>query len=940
MRNLYETLSSTRLCLTAVATGASFACLPGGPALGQQAPGQLEEVQVTGTRIQRSGFASATPVTVMSSEDLEILNPGPLVDAIAVSPQFLNNQLPSDGGTFGNTAGSSSLNLRGIGSNRMLVLLDGRRVVPSVRGTVNISLLPEALVQRVEVVTGGASAAYGSDAVSGVTNFVLDTEFTGVDGHLQGGNIAAHGDRETYEASFAGGAELSERAHILGTVDFFRAEEVFGWDKRDWFQDYAEIRNLDPNGPAFITVPHIRSTLYTYGGLIPSGPLAGTEFLEDGTPARFVQGDIPAPPFGQSGGSGVNSLRDNAMYPEVERKNGFLYFDYDVTDDVTAYVQGLYGRSDSIYSVSELRLYNVIGTQATIFRDNAFLPESTGAAMDDAGIDSFTLNRMSSFADWTDLEQVFDETLSLTLGAEADLGNWRLTAYYQNGENERFFEGFQPRMDHVYPALDAVVDPATGQTVCRSTLTNPNDGCRPLNLFGRGQMSAEAVDYVMGTHYGVHEIEQNFAEIAIDGEIARNRRAGSIGVAAGVSWRDETLDARELPPESEVSMPEAGDVAYMGLPPALAGLEWVFQHSEILDSVGGYDVKEVFAEAIVPLVTEGRLDLTVAGRYADYSGSGSVPAWKVGLDWQATDGVRFRFTRSRDIRAANLEERFNSQFIGATIDDPFIGVNDIQPPNRIRFGGNPEVDPEEADTWVVGGVFQPSGVDGLSLSVDFYDVDIQGAIDTVGAQTLVDLCFEAGSFCDQLEQDPETGQVMRVNDLYVNLTKAQVTGADLELAYTTPIDGLRFRVLGSYLREHSFTDQFGNTVDSAGETGDSSLPKRQALVSGFYSTGPVTVAVTNRYIGSGKRDNFEIEGVDIDDNSVDDVWYTDLRLSYEAEMTGGGAWELFANVQNLFDKSPPLAPGGFSFFSGTDQTNINLFDTLGRRYTLGARFRY
>jgi outer membrane receptor protein involved in Fe transport len=495
-------------------------------------------------------------------------------------------------------------------------------------------------------------------------------------------------------------------------------------------------------------------------------------------------------------------------------------------------------------------------------------------------------------------------------------------------------------MDHVYRAIDAVTDPATGRIVCRSTLSSPNDGCRPLNLFGQGQMSAEAIDYIFSTHNGVQQIEQDFVEVAMDGELFGGRDAGAIGIAAGISYREEKLDGRELPPESLISMPTAAEADFLGYPPAMAGLEWIFQHSEILDAVGSYDVKELFAEAIVPLVADGSLDVSAAGRYADYSGSGGVSSWKLGLDWQATDSFRVRVTRSRDIRAANLAERFSTQFSGQTIDDPFIGVDDIQPPNRVMTGGNPAVDPEEADTWVVGGVFQPASDEGLSVSVDFYDVDIQNAIGQIGAQTIVDLCFNGGSFCNLLNQDPMTGQVLQVNNLFVNLTKAQISGTDLEVAYNTPIDGLRFRFIGSLLREHSFTDQFGTKVDSAGETGDSSLPEKQALLSAFYSTGPVTIAVTNRYIGSGKRDNFEIEGVDIDDNSVDARWYTDLRVGYESELSGSGTWEIFANVQNLFDRSPPIAPGGFSFFSGTDQTNTNLFDTLGRRYTVGVRFRY
>lgn len=900
-----------------------------------------EEVTVTGSLLQGTGMATPTPVTALSSDELDVLAPGQMVEAIAALPQFLDNHLPDDGGAFSTTAGQSFVNLRGIGSNRMLVLLDGRRVVPSSQqGGVNINLFPKAVIQRVEVVTGGASAAYGSDAVTGVANFILNRDYQGIDAHVQTGATSRR-DRDTYEGSLGGGFDVGRRGHMLISADHFHSDGVFGWDNRDWMQSYSELDN--PNGtPAEITVPNARTTLYTYGGLIPSGPLRGTTFRSDGTPATFRRGDIVDPPFTQSGGDGVDPLIENEIYPETKRNGGFLYFDYDVTDNITAFAQAMYGQSTVQYLVSELRLYSPFGTQATIFRDNAYLPESIQTAMDDAGIESFSFHRMSSFDDWTDVEYTQNTTKAYTVGVDAALGEWQFNTYLQYGRNKRLLEGYQARLDRIYQALDAVVDPATGRIVCRSTLTDRGDGCEPLNLFGRGQMSDEARDYVLDTKVGYMLTTQRYAEFSADRLVLPDRSAGPIGVATGASYREDTMFADVLPPGLS-GMPTLAEVNYRGLPARQAGSPFIFQQANMLVTSGGYDVREVFAESLVPLVARRAaaqsLSVDLAARYADYSGSGGILAWKGGLDWQITPGFRFRATRSRDIRAANLGERFDQQKTDGSYDDPWLGTEHT-PVERTVSGGNPSVDPEKSDTSTFGIVFQPSGLQGLDMSVDWYDVQIKDAIDQVGGQQIIDLCYQEGSFCNLLKQAPSTGEILRVDNIFVNLVQANVTGVDFELGYRKSLGAgaLNFRFLGSYLGEHSFTDQFGNKVDSAGETADSSLPEWQGVFNAGYSRGPFNIVINERYIGSGVRDLTEVEGIDIDDNSVDAVWYTNLRFSYDIE-TGGGSMQVFANVENLFDRDPPLAPGGFSFFSGSHQTNANLFDTLGRRFTLGVRFR-
>lgn len=261
----------------------------------QGADGEVEtlaEVTVTGSRIsQRSGMTTPTPVTAVTADELQTLAPGTMMDALDKLPQFTGNSTPeSAGSSWTGTAGQSILNLRGVGSNRTLVLLDGHRVVSSTRrGTTDINILPEALVQRVDVVTGGASAAYGSDAVAGVVNFVLDKRFEGVKGDVQGG-ISDYGDNQSYEMSLSGGRALGDRAHLLLSADYYNSEGVPNYLERDWYQGWGVITNPTPGQAARVIVPDVRSRNWTFGGMIPRGPLANTQFLEGGVPAPFEVG--------------------------------------------------------------------------------------------------------------------------------------------------------------------------------------------------------------------------------------------------------------------------------------------------------------------------------------------------------------------------------------------------------------------------------------------------------------------------------------------------------------------------------------------------------------------------------------------------------------------------------------------------------------------------
>jgi len=935
--------------LAALAAGA------GGMAAAQEAGSEqsantpVSEVTVTGSRIQQTvtGMNTPTPVTSMSLDELSRLAPTTLADALQQLPQFLQNASAATvGAGWTGTAGASILNLRGVGASRTLVLLDGRRVVPSTRsGTIDVNLFPEALVKSVDVVTGGASAAYGSDAVSGVVNFVLDTEFTGLKGDFQSG-MTGESDNKDVEASLSWGRALGDRAHLIASADYYNASGVESYLERDWFQSWGRIANTSPTGPRQLIVPNVHSREFTYGGFIPSGPLAGTEFLAGGVPSTLAPGDIVAR-NAQSGGGGIDGGADTWLIPATRRATAFAHLTYDITDTTSAFVQALYGNSGASYDTQGAAMFG--NWQATIYRDNPFLDESIRQQMFDLGLPSFPFGRLSSKADLGAPRIVTDnDMISVTTGFKGgNVDGWRYNAYYQYGRNKQLLTlNNANRVDRMYRALDVVANPNGGAPICNSTLSFPDDGCIPLNLFGPGSASPEAIAWIQGDSWRDQLVEQHSVEAVLQGQLFETW-AGPIAVATGAAYREDSLDQTAGPDDLEaMTVPAAGLQGYRGLPDSYVNAR-IFERGNAAPVSGRYDVWEVFGEAIVPLAKDARfaqsLDFNAAVRHANYQGSGGIWAWKAGLDWQPLDDLRLRGTLSRDIRAGTLSERFDISRGGSSVIDRIIGLNESYAMTALT-GGNPNILPEEADTLTIGAIYQPSWLDGFAISADVYDIDISGAIATIGVQNIVDNCA-AGvqSNCDLIIRNPTSGLITEVVNTFQNIDGARTRGVDVEASYSTPVsffgraENLSIRAFAGFVTELSTTQAGASPIDRAGQTGvGGGAPDWQGMLTATYRIGPVSTSLTHRYISGGSYDATWTEN-DVNINRVSSVAYTNIRVAYRMDILAGSG-EVFANVNNAFDRDPPLAPTWG--FTGSNHSNFALFDKMGRRYTLGMRFDF
>jgi outer membrane receptor protein involved in Fe transport len=649
-----------------------------------------------------------------------------------------------------------------------------------------------------------------------------------------------------------------------------------------------------------------------------------------------------------------------SVLPRTNRVSGFVYSDFALNDSTKLFLQGLYGYTHLESNGNSAILQGTLG--ATIYSGNPFLPANVQQVMTDTKLASFGFSRYGTAADIQNGRIVQENrTLSVTMGFESKLpgdgffGDWRINGYYQYGrnKNDQIIKDFI-RIDRIYLALDAVRD-ASGNIVCNAARVNPAlyGDCVPLNLFGAGRASKEAIDYIEGPDRDTDStVTEQDVELAASGQLF-DGWAGAIESAIGFDYRHLKLE-QVLKPVGilQQSVPFNNPaLGIRGIPASSQGLQQVYQFSTAYDAFGSYDVKEGFAEVRVPLLADlaaaKKLDLDLSARLADYSGSGNVWAYKGGLNWQVIDDLRFRGTWSRDVRAATLQERFNNQGAGGAIRDPLL--NNLSYTPTIFTGGNPNVKPEESDTLTVGTVYQPGYLPGFSASLDWYDIDVKGAIGQLSAQDIVNQCGVAqnGPTCAFITRDPTTNQIRFITAQYININSLKVSGLDLELGYTHPVrllggndESMSVRVFGTYLKERSQTLSGGLPDDASGDIG-AGYPKYRAQGTVTYTKGPFKAFLREQYFDGGLISRNYVLGsvtntnnTTIDLNHVPSVCYTDLHFTF-APQTRAKNVEIYLNIDNVFDKAPPRVPG-FSAMGGSTPTNTGLYDQIGRRYLLGV----
>ena len=929
------------------------------PPSDQSAQSELEEIVITGSRIVREGYEAPTPLSVIDTATLERAPASNIAEYVNTLPVFAGSAQPNtaQNGISSGNAGINTLNLRGLGGARTLVLLDGQRSVGSIlSGGVDINAFPQQLVSRVEVVTGGASAVYGSDAVGGVANFILDKTYTGVKGEVSGG-LTSYGDDKNVKIATAAGFEIGGgRGHVLVSGEHVYQQGIIkGANGRDWDKTMT-VNMLNPaytatNGQPFrLFAQNVGFSNSMPGGLITSGPLKGTAFGQNGVPFNYRYGAIIANPFMVGGDAQLSIIaRDQigSLDPGQKRSNIFIRADYDVTDSVNVFAQISWNGSRTFSQCCpQFQPGNAAGSGAVPFikADNAFIPASVRASMTALGVTQFAMGSMQQdlgpFGSNNE-RNVNRNVVGASGKFDAFDRPWSWDAYFQNGYSRNSVNITNVVHNANYrQAIDAVFQPGTGKIVCRSTLTNPNDGCVPYNIMGIGVNDAAAINYIrpaIGSYQYSH-LTQNVWAASVTGEPI-DIWAGPVSVAASAEHRSEKV--------KNITDSVSQSILVTGLAGWFAG--------NYLPINGGFNVSEGAVETVIPLAKgtawADNWDLSAAARFTHYSTSGNVVTWKVGTTYTPLPDIKFRVTRSRDIRAPNMQELFaagtSSQ---GEVFDPFTNTN---PTVRGFATGNTNLTPEKADTTGIGVVLQPSFIPGLSASVDWWNIDIKDAIIGVGTAAVVRLCFEGNTqFCPNITR--VNGIVTIVKTAPFNYAQSEAKGLDFEGSYRFALDDVFSGWVGNLAFHGNMTkyikdflnDGITVPVQNAGQNQGGNPPDWRYSVSATYDADPISISLTARAVSSGTINNSYIECTTgcpvstnarntIDNNRIAGRFWMDAAISYKFVMGEDVESEAFLNIRNLGNIDPPPVFNQYYL----QMTNTQLYDALGRSFRAGVRFK-
>jgi len=945
------------------------------------APDQGGDVVVTGTRIQRNGFQAPTPLTVLTQEEIQKQSPtNNLADFVNQQPALAGSTKPANSrlNLSSGQAGINQLNLRNLDNSstgtRTLVLIDGHRSVGStVNDIVDINTIPQGLVQRVEIVTGGASAQYGSDAVAGVVNFILDKKFTGLKLTADSG-VTTYGDGGNYSASITAGLPFADgRGHILFDAEVAHQDGIFSVDRAWNATGYVRITN-----PAYVagvagapqyltTLRQVGASNSTPGGLITgssfggvaTNTLRGIYFGQGGSVNQFNFGNYtyPAitgasgPSLTQGGDWQVNdSGRRIGLMPADSRYGVFGRVSYDVADNVEVFFEGSYNREKSVFNAGPN-----LSTGITYKPDNAYLINELGAAKL-AGITSVTVATTAADLPYrgVDNERKVQRYL---LGADGTFqafgktAHWDVYAQYGRTDMSEVLTNIM-NTNNMLNATDAVFAPAgnalgvaAGTIVCRSTLTNPTNGCIPLNRLGIGVANPAALAYVLGNPERDEVAEQKVAGVNLS-LTPFATWAGDVSVAVGGEWRQESIRGY-VPPQYQpiIGVDSSGHATTTNL----------WSVGNYLPTNGSYNVKEAYLETVVPLGLG--LEFNGAARATDYSTSGYVTTWKAGMTWQPIRDIRFRVTRSRDIRAPNLSDLYQSGGSNSdSVTNPFYDKNDpSKGPATYGYSatvvGNPNLKPEKSDSWNIGAVFTPRFLPRFNASIDYFRIEIKDAIGSFGAQDIINLCQRGNqNFCASYTVDPTNASRLLFRTQPLNFSRQLVRGIDFEAAYRQPLGSqtsLTLRGMATnYIDNLLYTGvATAVTVNNAGVNGSQGgTPSWIFHASATLDLPTTSITVVGRGISSGLYSANSIECTSncpatstafptYDNNHVSGLFYADLNVTQDVKFGSSKNAQFFVNVTNLFNRWPLLVPEtGLA-------ANTTYSDMLGRTFRVGVRIK-
>jgi len=946
------------------------------------------EIVVTGSRVAVAGFSAPTPTQVIGADVIATQAQATVAAVLYQNPAFKATRSASGNSVNTSNPGQATADLRGLGGQRTLVLINGSRIVPNapsnnlgVPVATDLNLIPTQMIDRVEVVTGGTVAQYGSDAVSGVVGIVLKKKVQGIEA-IGSYGVSGEGDNDTWRLGAIGGTSFAEgRGNIVISGDYSNSKGFRDFYSRDWGRrNYGVLQRTGVQPTLFVSENVVDSV--GVGGIITgatrssgTGLVNGAgqsllryTFNSDGTMRPHDDGSQTTGTV-QIGGEGINISQGLSVIPAVNRFTTYGRLQYEFSDAATVYLEGGYAHSHGELYGNPARFAS--GTALTINRANPFIPAALRTALNLSANTAVTAVTMSRLG--TDVGNihfnVFNSSPHGTLGVEGDLGNsWHYDAHYSYGENHyknvsesnpiTARTAFATDVVAYNPATNQIFDFAGGATTppagyvaqCRalvpgSSTYNPTAaaGCTPANWFGNGNLSQGALSYLRGSGVSKTNYTQSAGGANVRGE-PFSTWAGPVGVAFGGEFRRESQTTTADAIGAANGFTSAGNAAPFS---------------------AHFDVQEGYIEALVPLVKDSFVysaELNGAVRYAHYSTVGGQTAWNLRAGVEAIKGLRFRGTLSRDIRAPALFELYSpGSDVTNTINQARnLNTNTVIPgtpsiPQNVNIG-NSGLNAERAKTWTLGVVGEPQGgpLRGLRVSIDYFNINIKGAIVNLSATNIVTLCnaelaqgIKTGQFCGYLNYNTTTGLPTALRSPTLNLGSFHNIGTDFQLSYTHALGAGRINVTaaGTYT-QHAYVDTgvplaAGGVgpIDRAGEMGQNNtgaVPTFRGNLSVGYRTDGWSLTGQALYISSGTNDNTynsTVPGaVTINENTVPEVWYFNLYGSVKVMKN----IELLGRIDNVLDRDPPALP----YSTLLQPVNGVYYDKIGRSFQIGVNVKF
>lgn len=931
----------------------------------------IEKISVTGSRIKSAELSSASPLQILNATDIDAAGIVNIQELLLDNPTFGTPAISRTNSNFNTaSAGAATVDLRNMGTSRTLVLVNGRRSVAGVPGSsaVDLNTIPTQFIERVEILTGGASSVYGSDAVAGVVNLVLKNSFEGLELDAQYGE-SAEGDNTQRQFSLTGGTEVADgKGDFMLHLSYTDQGGVFSRDRdRSDTDIFSEFRFS--NDPADASVP--RTPFFS--SFPPQGRFdaGGTRFTFN--PNNELQEGFSTNGNGTIGPDGFNRSAFRTIAIPTERYLFAGKGGYDLNENHRVFFEATYGASitntqlepfpfasDDIYAdgVVPLQFFGKNPDGTDVILTNPFVPAEI---LNAATVNADGLKELDFFAKrLLDIgnrgNQAERDTFRFVTGIEGIIfDDYYYDVFYVYGKTKESqiagglvnVQNFRFALEAATDVLDYDGDGLTNDTVCVDA-TARSFGCVPIDIYGFNSISEAARNYVVAPSFLGTAVTQEIIGGNISGDLL-TLPAGPLGVAAGFEYREETSSSQFD------ALQQAGLNGGNAIPATF----------------GDFDVSEFYIETNIPVIDSA--NIRGAFRASNYSTVGSTTSWNIGLEWEILDTLRFRYIEAQSTRAPNINELFSppSQTFPGGLNDPCVanasarcladaGVAaniaangsftltqaDIQGISGFNRG-NTEVFQEKGRSTTIGLVWAPEdALDGLGVTLDYFNIEIEDAIVSTPRQFILDQCYGGGdeTFCDFVTRRPaavgsnNAGSLEFIDSAVSNSGGVGTEGVDLTVNYRTDLgEGNIFaRLAYTYVIDGYQIPLPGAAKDPfVGEIGAS---EHRANLNVGYSIGELTFNTGITYIGAADEDDQFLAAFGLDPGAIS--FGSEIIIDMQASYFISEGVSIYGGIDNLLDNEPPAIISGLASGSTGTETDAGTYDPIGQRFYVGIRSRF